>query len=141
MFSFFRCSGTVLSGLERKLLGAKSFYARSRSIVEHAALGLVVLPLAAATGTSALAHVNMPVKVVFKSSKLLPTMLAANLINGIRYSLAEIGTAAVLCVGVVAFTLADASVALKFDSWGVVLLSAAVLLDSMVPNCQQLLMR
>lgn len=129
----------ALAGVERKATGTASVWDRTRTLVEYAALSLV-LPLSSASGTSALAHVNMPVKVIFKSSKLLPTMLVGRLVNGTRYSAWDVGSAAALCLGVAAFTLADASVSPHFDSWGVALLLMAVVLDAAVPNCQQRLM-
>lgn len=135
-FEFVICAG--LAGLERTAAGV-SPWTRTRTLAEYAMLSLV-LPLSSATGTSALSHVNMPVKVVFKSSKLLPTMIAGVGINGTRYSAWDVVSAAALCAGVIGFTLADARVSPNFDTHGLVLLTAAVLLDAMIPNCQQRLM-
>jgi adenosine 3'-phospho 5'-phosphosulfate transporter B3 len=51
--------------------------------------------------------VNFPVKVVIKSSKLIPTMMLGILILRRTYSAMEYAAAVMLCAGVASFTLVD----------------------------------
>jgi hypothetical protein len=62
------------------------------------------------TGSVALSYVNFPVKVVIKSSKLIPTMMLGILILRRTYSALEYIAAVMLCAGVASFTLIDSKV-------------------------------
>jgi len=105
-------------------------------------LGLTfVLAITQGFGSAALSYVNFPVKVVIKSSKLIPTMALGLLVLRRTYSFAEYSAAVMLCVGVAGFTLVDSSVSPKFHIVGVALLVGAVLGDSMTANLQERILR
>lgn len=105
------------------------------------------LTLSQGAGSAALAFVNFPLKVSFKSCKLLPTMLFGVLLTGKRYTVLDYGAALMLAVGLAGLSFADASSA-KGDvnklhdlAFGCFLLSLAVCSDALVPNLQEKLLR
>jgi len=136
-FEFIFCA--VMSGYERTLVG-EPIFGRSHPIQEYMVLAAVTAGSGVA-GTSALGFVNMPVKVIMKSSKLVPTMFMGWLINAESYTCWEWGTSVLLCIAIAIFSLADASVSPKFSLIGIGLLSIAVCFDAAVPQCQQRLLR
>ena len=72
-------------------------------------LQLSVLTLAGMYFTNwSLKYLNYPTRVLFKSSKLLPTMVVGTLMQGRWYSLLEYVAAAGLVLGIVLFTLGGA---------------------------------
>ena len=101
----------------------------------------IVLAATQGSGSVALSYVNFPVKVVMKSSKLIPTMLLGLLIIRRTYSAMEYVSAGMLCLGVAAFTLVDSKVSPKFDVTGIVLLSIAVVGDAFTVNLQGKILR
>ena len=54
-----------------------------------------------------LSYLTYPTRVMFKSSKVIPVMLASVVIAGRRYSLGEYMAALLLVAGITMFTLAD----------------------------------
>jgi len=102
---------------------------------------LVLLSLV--TGNLALRWVSYPVKVVLKSTKLLPTMAIGAALLGKRYSLADCCAALLLCLGLVGFTLFDAERAAGQSSSpvGVALLLFAVSCDSVQVILQERMLR
>lgn len=54
-----------------------------------------------------LSYLTYPTRVMFKSSKVIPVMLASVVIAKRRYSLGEYAAAFLLVVGITMFTLAD----------------------------------
>ncbi len=57
--------------------------------------------------TRSLSYLTYPTRVMFKSSKVIPVMLASVVIAGRRYSVGEYMAALLLVVGITMFTLAD----------------------------------
>lgn len=94
------------------------------------------------TGTASIQHVSFPVKVVMKSSKLLPTMLIRSLFMNAKYSLAQAAAAIGVCIGCAMFALADASSSASShaSATGIALLSIAVVADACVANTQETVM-
>mmetsp|Transcript_27308 Transcript_27308/g.44484 ORF Transcript_27308/g.44484 Transcript_27308/m.44484 type:complete len:457 (+) Transcript_27308:220-1590(+) len=91
--------------------------------------------------TSALNYVNYPTQVVFKSSKIIPVMVAGLLVLGKRYSLVEYLSASCFFVGLSMFTLADVQTQPNFDFFGVLLLTIALVGDAFIGNVQEKLMQ
>jgi len=90
-------------------------------------------------GTAALAMVSLPVKVIFKSSKLIPTMVIG-ILFGRHYSWFQYVAAVLFCVGLVSFSLADARANnVMFKIKGVILLCCSVTADALIPNTQEFL--
>ena len=101
------------------------------------------LLIAAANGcaTAALNFVSMQSKVLFKSSKIVTTMLLGSLFGRI-YTPAEYAYMLMVVFGLAAFLLAGGSTgSLSASTAGIALLSLAVLADSLVPNLQQKLLQ
>ncbi|EKX43167.1 hypothetical protein GUITHDRAFT_87893 [Guillardia theta CCMP2712] len=101
----------------------------------------VVLAITQGFGSISLSYVNFPVKVVMKSSKLIPTMALGILILKRTYTPMEYISAFMLCTGVASFTLVDSKVSPKFDPIGILLLSGAVAGDAITVNLQERILR
>lgn len=100
-------------------------------------------------------------KVVFKSAKLIPTMIVGNILDrlakrvGKKYTAHEYASAVLLCIGAIGFCISPSD--LKGDDeenkedategnmgahWiGISLLATSVVCDALVPNIQQQLMK
>ena len=103
---------------------------------------LLSLLIAAANGcaTAALNFVSMQTKVLFKSSKIVTTMLLGVLCFGKFYDVSEYACMLLVVGGLAAFLLATSSGSLAASLPGVALLTIGVLSDSLVPNVQQKLL-
>ena len=105
------------------------------------------LVLAALQGSSmaltnrATQFLNYPTKVLFKSAKAAPLMVVSVLYLGKRYSAADFGAVALLVLGLVSFTLGDVQAAPVFNTEGVALICAALVLDAFLGNVQEKCMR
>lgn len=87
-------------------------------------------------GFASLAYLNYPTKVLFKSGKIIPTMLLGKCFGRI-YSLVEYFAAILLCGGLAAFTMGQASVSPSFHLVGVALISISALSEAGVGNFQE----
>jgi len=85
----------------------------------------------------ALNYINFPTKVVFRSCKLVPTMIVATLMNKKVFSSAEYLCAFSVCMGLVMFTTADWQLTPSFNPIGLVLVTTSVFADSILPNAQE----
>jgi adenosine 3'-phospho 5'-phosphosulfate transporter B3 len=102
--------------------------------------GIVVFCLMASSSLSniALNYINFPTKVVFRSCKLLPTMLIATLLHGKSFGSAEWAAAAAVCVGLILVAAADFSTeGPAFSPLGIALVCLSVVADAIMPNVQQ----
>ncbi|KAL4592860.1 hypothetical protein LXL04_005867 [Taraxacum kok-saghyz] len=86
-----------------------------------------------------LAYLNYPAQLMFKSTKVLPVMVMGAFIPGLRrkYPLREYFSAVLLVVGLILFTLADASSSPNFSIIGVIMVSGALVMDSFLGNLQE----
>lgn len=82
-------------------------------------------------------YINFPTKVVFRSSKLIPTMLLARCMHGTQFSSVDYACAAAICGGLVLFAAADWKDSPNFSPMGLLLVSLSVLADAVLPNAQQ----
>mmetsp|Transcript_42265 Transcript_42265/g.112854 ORF Transcript_42265/g.112854 Transcript_42265/m.112854 type:complete len:294 (+) Transcript_42265:169-1050(+) len=82
-------------------------------------------------------YLNYPAKVLFKSSRVIPTMLFGVVFYGKRYKLSEYGVMGVLVLGLVIFMGADATTSPDFDPIGVVLILASLMVDACIINLQE----
>ncbi|RWR87592.1 UDP-galactose/UDP-glucose transporter 4 [Cinnamomum micranthum f. kanehirae] len=87
----------------------------------------------------ALAFLNYPAQIMFKSTKVLPVMIMGAFIPGLRrkYPAHEYFSAVLLVVGLILFTLADAHTSPNFSAIGVVMVSGALIMDSFLGNFQE----
>lgn len=97
-----------------------------------------------ATGVSSMAlrYVTYPTKVIFKSAKLIPTMIVSTLFHSKKYSVLEYVAALLLCMGAAGYSIGPGGNDQdRNDQWqGIALLLISVLCDAIVPNLQQSLM-
>lgn len=98
--------------------------------------------------TMSIRYVSFPTKVIFKSTKLIPTMIVATLLqNSQRYSRLEYLAASMLCAGAAGYGFGESSGGSSNDKQsesesylGILLLCTSVFCDSFTPNIQQRLM-
>mmetsp|Transcript_25548 Transcript_25548/g.49724 ORF Transcript_25548/g.49724 Transcript_25548/m.49724 type:complete len:433 (+) Transcript_25548:54-1352(+) len=69
----------------------------------------LVLALSQGSGSAALQYVSFPLKVCFKSCKLIPTMMLGVLITGRRYSTLQYVSAVLMCLSLILLVSAPAS--------------------------------
>ncbi|GAA0164973.1 secondary carrier transporter [Lithospermum erythrorhizon] len=86
-----------------------------------------------------LAFLNYPAQIMFKSTKVLPVMIMGAFIPGLRrkYPVHEYVSAVLLVAGLILFTLADAQTSPNFSVIGVLIVSAALVMDAFVGNLQE----
>jgi solute carrier family 35 (adenosine 3'-phospho 5'-phosphosulfate transporter), member B3 len=95
--------------------------------------------------TMSIRYVSYPTKVILKSTKLIPTMVVATLLqNGQRYGRLEYLAATLLCAGAAGYGFGE-SLGKKSNQedesyWGILLLCTSVFCDAFTPNIQQRLM-
>mmetsp|Transcript_20132 Transcript_20132/g.45617 ORF Transcript_20132/g.45617 Transcript_20132/m.45617 type:complete len:396 (-) Transcript_20132:33-1220(-) len=129
---------TVCSFLERHFIARergriaplRSFFYLTACLLSSSALSNISLN-----------YINFPTKVVFRSCKLIPTMLIGSLINGRRFSLSEYMVALAVCFGLVLFAAADWENSPNFHPIGLICVSMSVFADSILPNAQERLFR
>ena len=97
-------------------------------------------------GNTALRYSTYPLKVSFRSCKLVPTMALGVCVTGRRHSVCEYIAAFIMCAGLMTVTLADVTTHVTMDVKGhgettayigPLLLAISALLDSIVPNLQE----
>jgi adenosine 3'-phospho 5'-phosphosulfate transporter B3 len=88
-------------------------------------------------------YINFPTKVVFRSCKLLPTMIMAYFMgNAKRFTYVEVGSAMAVCAGLITFAAGDRSLSNpQFHPFGLTLVSLSVFADAILPNAQEKLFR
>ena len=100
-----------------------------------------MLTLCLMTSTSlsnlSLAYISYPTKVIFKSCKLIPTMIFATFINKQSFSSMEYLCALAICGGLVVFTSASWKLSPTFNPIGILLVSISIFGDSLLPNLQE----
>mmetsp|Transcript_2234 Transcript_2234/g.5283 ORF Transcript_2234/g.5283 Transcript_2234/m.5283 type:complete len:250 (+) Transcript_2234:246-995(+) len=101
LFEFFSC--TIFPFVE--IVTQNTALSRGNP-VRFAALSLLVVT-SMVLGTASLAYVSFPIKVVAKSTKLLPTMAAGTLLLGRRFLSWHYLAAACLCLGLAGFASSD----------------------------------
>lgn len=113
---------------------------------------------------SSLGYLNYPTQVIFKCCKLVPVLIGSILIQKKRHGPLDFLAAIAMCVGLTAFTLGsfqqrqikfqyillsikyfsfsvDAQVSPNFDTYGVAMISTALLFDAIIGNVQEKAMR
>ncbi len=101
------------------------------------------LMMSSSLASWSLNYINFPTKVVFRSCKLLPTMIMAYLMgNAKRFSSVEVGSAMAVCAGLITFAAGDRSLSNpQFHPFGLTLVSLSVFADAILPNAQEKLFR
>jgi len=115
---------------------AVSDYRRQAPLSAYPQLTLCLLSSSALSNWS-LNYINFPTKVVFRSSKLIPTMILASILHKQIFSLTEYGCATAICTGLVLFAAADWQTTPSFHPIGLLLVTLSVVADAVLPNAQQ----
>lgn len=85
-----------------------------------------------------LSYINFPTKVVFRSCKLVPTMIIATIVNRRVFQSYEYLSALSICAGLVVFAMADYSLdPMQYQPIGLVLVGGSVVADAILPNAQE----
>jgi adenosine 3'-phospho 5'-phosphosulfate transporter B3 len=131
-------SVTVCSYLERKFIAQET-----ERVAPLSAYPLLTGCLLASSSLSniALNYINFPTKVVFRSSKLIPTMVVASFVHGKSFSTVEYLLALCISIGLVLFAAADWDLAPNFNPIGLAFVSLSVCADAVLPNAQERLFR
>mmetsp|Transcript_40613 Transcript_40613/g.44075 ORF Transcript_40613/g.44075 Transcript_40613/m.44075 type:complete len:465 (+) Transcript_40613:179-1573(+) len=110
-------------------------------IFPYIVLSLVVFSSNVCKSSSA-RYVSFPTKVIFKSTKLMPTMLVATIFQNKKYGRLNYLAAALLCIGAAGYSIGETTKNdEKMDSYyGIFLLIISVLCDAITPNIKQWLM-
>ncbi|CAE7356870.1 APY2 [Symbiodinium pilosum] len=82
-------------------------------------------------------YLSYPLRVVFKSSKLIPVMLLSVLYLKKRYTLAQYLAVILLTAGVIVFTLGDAKGKALFDPVGIFFVCIGSLADAMAASYEE----
>ncbi|XP_055607610.1 adenosine 3'-phospho 5'-phosphosulfate transporter 2 [Uranotaenia lowii] len=90
---------------------------------------------------SSLGYLNYPTQVIFKCCKLIPVLIGSILIQGKKHGPLDFLAAMAMCLGLTLFTLADSQVSPNFNTFGVFLISMALLCDAAIGNVQEKAMR
>lgn len=137
---------TLFSGLERSSMpffgNGEARRPRSAPAMAYPPLTCCLL-LSSSLASWSLNYINFPTKVVFRSCKLIPTMIIAYLMgNAKRFSYIEVGSAMAVCAGLITFAAGDRSLSNpQFHPFGLTLVSLSVFADAILPNAQEKLFR
>jgi adenosine 3'-phospho 5'-phosphosulfate transporter B3 len=137
---------TIFSGLERSSI---PFFGTGEARRPRSAPAMAYPPLtccllmSSSLASWSLNYINFPTKVVFRSCKLLPTMIIAYLMgNAKRFTYVEVGSAMAVCAGLITFAAGDRSLSNpQFHPFGLTLVSLSVFADAILPNAQEKLFR
>lgn len=129
---------TICSLLERKFIARET-----HRVAPLSAYPLLTFCLLSSSSLSNLAlnYINFPTKVVFRSCKLIPTMIVASIVHEKSFSSVEYLFALCVCSGLVMFAAADWSLAPSFHPIGLAFVTLSVCADAVLPNAQEKLFR
>eukprot|EP00986_Skeletonema_menzelii_P015429 scaffold11726_cov161-Skeletonema_menzelii.AAC.4 len=142
MLGFAECTGVLFfSYLERVHVAKERGFHRVAPLKAYPLLTLCLFASSSLCNMS-LSYINFPTKVVFRSCKLVPTMIIATIVNKRIFASYEYVCALSICAGLVLFALADYTLnPMKFDATGLALVSGSVVADAILPNAQERLFR
>ncbi|GKY90423.1 hypothetical protein MPSEU_000016100 [Mayamaea pseudoterrestris] len=123
--------------------GRSHYPSAARRVAPMSAYPLLMGCLMASSALSnmSLNFINFPTKVVFRSCKLIPTMLVASIVNKKIFLLSEYACAFAICLGLVLFAAADWDLSPSFHPIGLVMVTLSVCADAILPNAQERLFR
>jgi adenosine 3'-phospho 5'-phosphosulfate transporter B3 len=124
---------SVLARLQRLCQGVTGRHIPRRY---YFTLGVMLTANQALTNAS-LQHLNYPAKVLFKSSRIVPTMVFGMIYQGRRYPARDYAVVSFIVLGLVTFMSADAKTSPNFSPLGVALISLALLVDAATINVQE----
>lgn len=123
----------ICSGIERQLSGEKGRKAPWSSYI----MLCFCLLVSSATSNIALGYINYPTKVVFRSCKLIPTMMIAVSMNNKKVYWFEFAFGVLISFGMILFAIADFTNYPNFHFFGIFLVCISVCADGFLPNFQE----
>lgn len=129
---------TICSFIERNHIAKES--GRVAPISAYPVLTLCLLASSSLSNMS-LNFINFPTKVVFRSCKLIPTMVIATIINKRIFQAVEYLAAFAISLGLIIFAAVDWQISPIFHPIGLALVSMSVFADAILPNAQERLFR
>jgi len=135
MLGYFEVLGVaVCSFVERRYIVKE--VGRQAPLSAYPLLTLCLLSSSALSNIS-LNYINFPTKVVFRSCKLIPTMVIASILHKKRFTALEYVCAFAACTGLILFAAADWEKSPSFHPIGLALVSLSVCADAVLPNAQE----
>jgi adenosine 3'-phospho 5'-phosphosulfate transporter B3 len=128
----------VCSFVERRYIAKE--HGRIAPLSAYPLLTMCLLASSAFSNMS-LNYINFPTKVVFRSCKLVPTMVIASFLHKKVFSILEYTCALAICAGLILFAAADWELRPSFNPIGLALVTMSVCADSILPNAQEGLFR
>jgi drug/metabolite transporter (DMT)-like permease len=87
-------------------------------------------------------YINFPTKVMFRSCRLVPTMIIASLLQPQKkFTTTEYTCAVIICIGLICFGAAEFQTQPLFHPIGIFLVSLSVFADALMPNAQESVIR
>ncbi|KAL7539389.1 hypothetical protein ACHAXR_009240 [Thalassiosira sp. AJA248-18] len=127
----------VFSYLERVHMTKEGGWSRKAPLRAYPLLTVCLFASSSLSNLS-LSYINFPTKVVFRSCKLVPTMIIATIVNQRVFKSYEYLCALSICAGLVLFAMADYTLdPLQFEPTGLLLVSGSVVADAILPNAQE----
>lgn len=123
---------TFFSGVERILRNDKPRIAPWSSYLTLC----LFLCMSSSAANAALNYINYPTRVIFRSCKLVPTIVIAALFHRKQFQMFELLLGVTMSLGMVMFALADYQLSAVSSTYGILLVSFSVVADSFLPNYQ-----
>mmetsp|Transcript_13141 Transcript_13141/g.17181 ORF Transcript_13141/g.17181 Transcript_13141/m.17181 type:complete len:351 (+) Transcript_13141:59-1111(+) len=135
MLGYFEVLGvTLCSSIERKYVAKEA--GMNAPVTAYPLLTFCLLSSSSLSNMS-LNYINFPTKVIFRSCKIIPTMVISSIINHRIYSSYEYLAALAICIGLVVFVAGTWDTSPSFHFIGITLVSTSVVADSILPNAQE----
>lgn len=139
LFQFISCCALPIATTQGHAL--RQFPTTTSDVIPYIFLSLVAFGSTCFKSLS-VRYVSFPTKVIFKSTKLIPTMVISTFFqhyNAQHYGKREYLAAILLCGGAAGYSYGEST---KNDDkqdshWGLTLLAISVLCDAFIPNLQQ----
>lgn len=121
----------------------QTFPSTFKQLIPYIKLSMLVFG-ATALSTKSIKYVSYPTKVVFKSAKLIPTMIVSTILNkGSKYGPYDYVAAVLLCLSAAGFSFGSKGTSNSDENqshYGIILLTISIICDACVPNIQFQLM-
>lgn len=128
--------GVTVCALAERYYAGELHHAMKGKFLDYWALCALLLT-SSGTSNLALGHINYPTKVVFRSCKLVPTMVVAVLVNRRNVQTYQFITGGLISLGMVLFAAADFQAYPQYTAYGITLVSISVVADAFLPNLQE----
>ncbi|CAF1151736.1 unnamed protein product [Adineta ricciae] len=127
----------ILSFVHLGFAGLDQRRASYRSYILLALLTVTTMGLS----NYAVVYLNYPTQVMFKCCKLIPVLIGGILIQRKTFNRYDVAAAFCMSTGLIFFTLADSKVQPRFNLYGVVIISLALIADAAIGNYQEKIMK